>query len=130
MSGSGFVHYWGSRRNVMKVLLIVLLMAVGAAAATSVRADDAFSLPGIGSFGIAPAPSNLVGGEALSTKSDVKPLEAVLAAIDRRLPGRALGARLVEWRGRQAYAIRWIGEDGKVRDITADAVSGDILRER
>ena len=52
------------------------------------------------------------------------------ATIKRRLPGQALGARLVEWQGREAYEIRWIGENGKVRDITADAVSGDILDER
>lgn len=113
----------------MRVLDLTLFLAVGAAVAGNALADDGFSLPGFGSFGIAPAPSNLVADDKTSVDR-IKPLESVLEAIDRRLPGRALDARLVDWRGRQAYAIRWIGENGKVRDIKADAASGDILDER
>jgi len=115
----------------MKVLLSVLLLAVGVFAVQNTRADDAFSMPGVGGFGIAPAPSNLIGSRGLRpTNAEVKPLEAVLAMIGRRLPGRALDAELVDWKGRQAYAIRWIGKDGKVHDITADAMNGDILHKR
>ena len=114
----------------MKVLLSVLLLAAGVAADQSAHADDAFSMPILGGVGMAPAPSNLIGGDTLVSEAEIKPLEAVLAMISRRLPGRALDAELVNWKGRQAYAIRWIGKDGKVRDITADAASGQILDER
>ena len=113
----------------MKVLTAILLLAFSAAFVGNAFADDGLRVPGLGNFGIAPAPSNLIEGQTRSLKR-VKPLESVLATIKRRLPGRALGARLVEWQGREAYAIRWMGENGVVRDITADAVSGDILDER
>ncbi|MGI9418880.1 MAG: PepSY domain-containing protein [Geminicoccaceae bacterium] len=113
----------------MKVLTTVLLLAAGVAVAGNAFADDGFRLPGLSNFGIAPAPSKLIDNQPKAVDK-AKPLESVLAAIDRRLPGRALDARMVEWQGRQAYAIRWIGDDGQVRDITADAVSGDILDER
>ncbi|MEM9624665.1 MAG: hypothetical protein AAGA21_00420 [Pseudomonadota bacterium] len=113
----------------MKVLVTLICLAVGSAAAGDVRAADGFKLPGFGQFGIAPAPSKLIDDQPRAAER-VKPLEAVLDTIRRRLPGRALGARLVQWQGREAYEIRWIGENGKVHDITADAVSGDILDER
>lgn len=113
----------------MKVLIPALFLVVVSAVAGNVRADDGFTLPGLGHFGIAPAPSKLIDDQPKAVER-AKPLESVLETIRRRLPGRALGARLVDWRGREAYEIRWIGEDGKVHDITADAVSGDILDER
>lgn len=113
----------------MKVLIAVLLLAAGLAAAGHADADDGFRLPGFGNFGIAPAPSKLIDDQPRAVER-AKPLEAVLETIRRRLPGRALGARLAEWRGREVYEIRWIGENGKVHDITADAVSGKILEER
>ncbi|MEZ5932038.1 MAG: hypothetical protein R3F54_08825 [Alphaproteobacteria bacterium] len=113
----------------MKVLSTVLLLVVGAAGAGSAFADDGFRLPGLGNFGIAPAPSKLIDSQA-GTVERAKPLEAVLDTIRRRLPGRALGAKLAEWRGREVYEIRWMGENGQVHDITADAVSGKILDER
>lgn len=113
----------------MKVLTTVLLLFAGVIAAGSAFADDGFRIPGLGKFGIAPAPSKLVDSQ-LTPKDQVKPLEAVLDAIKRRFPGRALGARLVDWQGRDAYEIRWMGENGKVHDITADAASGKILEER
>ena len=113
----------------MKVLTAVLSLAVGLTVAGGARADDGFRLPGLGNFGIAPAPSMLIDDQPKAS-ARTKPLEAVIETIRRRLPGRALGARLVEWQGREAYAIRWMGENGVVSDITADAVSGDILDER
>jgi uncharacterized membrane protein YkoI len=36
----------------------------------------------------------------------------------------------VDRRGRQAYEIRWMGDNGKVSDITADAMSGEIVDKR
>ncbi len=113
----------------MKVFSAFLLLVVSLAVSRHVTAEDGFRLPGLGNFGIAPAPSKLIDSQTRSVER-AKPLEAVLAAIERRLPGRALGARLVETRGREVYEIRWMGENGKVHDITADAASGDILSQR
>lgn len=113
----------------MKVLTQVMLLVAGLAGAGGAFADDGFRLPGLGNFGIAPAPSKLIDSQPRPAEQ-AKPLEAVLEAIRRRLPGRALGAKLAQWRGREVYEIRWIGENGQVRDITADAVSGKILSER
>ena len=59
-----------------------------------------------------------------------KPLEAVIETIRRRLPdGRSVPGW---WSGRAARPMRsaGMGENGVVSDITADAVSGDILDER
>lgn len=113
----------------MKVLVLALFLLLGAFAGGSVHAADGLSLPGIGKLGILPGSNNLVADQPKAIERP-KPLEAVLQAIKRRLPGRALGAKLVERRGRQAYEIRWMGDNGKVHDITADAVSGDIMEER
>lgn len=113
----------------MKVLVAVMCLVVGSAAAGSAQAADGFKLPGLGKFGIAPAPSKLIDDQPKAAER-AKPLESVLETIRRRLPGRALGAKLAKWQGREVYEIRWIGENGKVHDITADAVSGDILDER
>lgn len=113
----------------MKLLAKISLLSLGLVIAGNASADDRFRLPGFGQFGAGPAPSKLIDSQSRSVEK-AKPLEAVIDAIRMRLPGRALGARLVEWRGREAYEIRWISEDGKVHDITADAVSGKILDER
>jgi uncharacterized membrane protein YkoI len=59
-----------------------------------------------------------------------KPLEIVLRSIRQRVPGRALDARLIERDGRSAYRIKWMGQNGKVHDIVADAVSGQIMKMR
>jgi uncharacterized membrane protein YkoI len=61
---------------------------------------------------------------------ELQPLGAVLRGIGRRYPGRALDARRVERDGRPLYQIKWLGQDGKVRDITADARTGQILQVR
>lgn len=113
----------------MNVLKIASLLLFGLVVAGQASADESLRLPGLGKFGIAPAPSTLIDGQTRAA-AESKPLESVIEMIRLRLPGRALGARLVEWQGREAYEIRWIGDNGVVRDITADAVSGDILDER
>ena len=86
----------------MKVFITVLLLVTSVTAVRHVAAEDGFRLPGLGNFGIAPAPSRLNDSQTRSVER-AKPLEAVLAAIERRLPGRALGARLIESRGREVY---------------------------
>jgi uncharacterized membrane protein YkoI len=62
--------------------------------------------------------------------ADQRPLGAVLRSIAKRYPGRALDARQIERDGRALYQIKWLGDDGKVRDITADARTGQILQVR
>jgi hypothetical protein len=59
-----------------------------------------------------------------------QPLGAVLRAIGERYPGHALDARRIERDGRALYRIKWLGDDGKVREITADARTGEILSVR
>ncbi|HSA80574.1 MAG TPA: PepSY domain-containing protein [Geminicoccaceae bacterium] len=59
-----------------------------------------------------------------------QPLGAVLRTIGERYPGHALEARRIERDGRAVYRIKWLGDDGKVREITADARTGEILTVR
>jgi len=61
---------------------------------------------------------------------DTKPLGDVLSQIGKRYPGRALDAKKIERGGEPAYAIKWLGEDGQVREIVADARTGEILDMR
>jgi uncharacterized membrane protein YkoI len=65
----------------------------------------------------------------LAQTGDVKPLAQVLQTIGQRFPGHALDAELVGQR-EPRYRVKWLGEDGKVREITADARSGEILDVR
>jgi uncharacterized membrane protein YkoI len=60
----------------------------------------------------------------------VQPLGQVLRRIEERYPGRALDAELIEREQAPIYRIKWLGEDGKVREITADARTGRILGVR
>jgi len=60
---------------------------------------------------------------------DVKPLAQVLDTIGKRFPGRALDAELVN-QGKPTYRVKWLGDDGKVREVTADARSGKITDVR
>ena len=114
----------------MKVHVLILFLIVGMAAGRNLHAEDGLALPGLGDFGIKPGASSLVADQTRSLTQEPKPLETVLQAIKQSLPGRALGARLVDRSGRQAYEIRWMGENGKVSDITADAMSGEIVDKR
>jgi hypothetical protein len=70
------------------------------------------------------------GSNGIVLIASQQPLGAVLRAIGERYPGRALDARRVERDGRALYRIKWLGGDGKVRDITADAETGEILSVR
>ena len=93
----------------MRLVLLVLLVLAGLGAAD---------------------PGALAAGRAgtLLEIADQPPLGAVLRAIGQRYPGRALAAQAIERDGRSLYRIKWLGTDGKVRDITADARTGEILR--
>ena len=60
----------------------------------------------------------------------VQPLGAVLKRIGQRYPGRALDAQLNERGDPPVYRVKWLGDDGKVREVTADARTGRILDVR
>jgi hypothetical protein len=75
------------------------------------------------------AASEPAGTLLLAQAGDVKPLAQVLQTIGQRFPGHALDAELVN-QGEPRYRVKWLGEDGKVREITADARSGQILDVR
>jgi len=78
----------------------------------------------------APVPGAAVAQRVAAEDTAVIPLGRVLHAIAERFPGHALDAALVERDGRPVYRIKWLGRDGKVRDILADARTGEILRVR
>jgi uncharacterized membrane protein YkoI len=66
----------------------------------------------------------------LAQADDIKPLAEVLQTIGQRFPGHALDAELVRGQGEPRYRVKWLGEDGKVREVTCDARSGQILDVR
>jgi uncharacterized membrane protein YkoI len=93
-------------------LLAVVLLVCGLAAAAS------------------PAWPAARGGGAVMAQEGVQPLGRILRQIEQRYPGRALDAELIERQQATIYRIKWLGEDGKVREITADARTGRILDVR
>src|SRR5919106_3656610 len=71
------------------------------------------------------------GGSAVVAQSEgVQPLGKVLLPNEARYPGPALDAQLIEREQSAIYRIKWLGEDGKLREITADARTGRILEVR
>jgi uncharacterized membrane protein YkoI len=94
-------------------LLAVVLLACGLTAAAS------------------PAwPASPGAGPVLAQAEGVQRLAKVLRRIEDRYPGRALDAELIERQQSPIYRIKWLGEDGKVREVTADARTGRILEVR
>ena len=57
-------------------------------------------------------------------------LAEVLQRIEARFPGRALDAKYRKRDEPPVYRVKWLGADGKVREITADARSGKIVAVR
>lgn len=119
----------------MKIHRLIVLLILGLSIGGNPSVADGSFLQGLANFSVKPEPLGLIADESLSRslsaeQQEPKSLETVLQSIERSLPGRALGARLVDRRGRQAYEIRWMGDNGKVSDITADALSGEIVDRR
>ncbi|MGH6899806.1 MAG: PepSY domain-containing protein [Geminicoccaceae bacterium] len=69
-------------------------------------------------------------GSIVAQAESVQPLGAVLKRIGQRYPGRALDAQLNEREDPPVYRVKWLGDDGKVREVTADARTGRILDVR
>lgn len=58
------------------------------------------------------------------------PLSQVIAAIQRRAPGRLLDSGIEPGAdGRSVYRVRWAAKDGRRIDFIADAQTGAILSE-
>jgi uncharacterized membrane protein YkoI len=66
----------------------------------------------------------------LAQAEGVQPLGRVLRAIEQSYPGRALDAELIERAEPPVYRIKWLGEDGQVREVRVDARTGRILEVR
>ena len=94
----------------MRLLAVVLLVCAAAA-------SPAWSAPSRATAVVAQA-------------EGVQPLGQVLRQIGSRSPGRALDAQLIERGDPPVYRIKWLGEDGTVREVTADARTGRILAVR
>lgn len=75
-------------------------------------------------------PASFGRGPVMAQAEGVQPLGKVLRRIEQRFPGHALDAELVEGADPPVYRVKWLGEDGKVREVTADAKSGRILEVR
>jgi hypothetical protein len=84
----------------------------------------------LASLGAASPGALAAGSGALLWIADRPSLGVVLRRISDRFPGRALTAQTIERHGRALYRIKWLGADGKVRDITCDARTGEILSVR
>ena len=70
-----------------------------------------------------------LGTLQLAQAEEVKQLAQILQTIGERFPGHALDAELIT-QGEPRYRVKWLGEDGKVREVTSDAKSGQILDVR
>jgi uncharacterized membrane protein YkoI len=75
-------------------------------------------------------PASDRSGPVVAQAEKVESLSAVLKRIERRYPGRALDAQLNERADPPVYRVKWLGDDGKVREVTADARTGRILEVR
>lgn len=95
----------------MRLLGLVLLIGLATAAGPAWSAADGL-------------------GPMVAQAEKIEPLGAVLKRIEQRYPGRALDAQLNERADPPIYRVKWLGEDGKVREVTADARTGRILDVR
>ena len=111
----------------MRAAVLALISLLIAVSAPPVAAG---ALPASMALTDVPAAPGAWRGGGLHLVAESKPLGAVLRAIGARYPGHALDARRVERDGRPLYRIKWLGDDGKVREITADAATGEILSVR
>jgi len=63
----------------------------------------------------------------LRHQGEIMPLAEILQRVSGKYPGQPLEVELKERKPHLAYEIRMLSEDGVVREITVDAVTGDIL---
>jgi hypothetical protein len=113
----------------MRPLRLTLAAVLLAVTVLLLASPAVLAVPGLRLAGAAGA-LHRGASSGIAPIADQQPLGAVLRAIGERYPGRALDARRIERDGRALYRIKWLGDDGKVRDITADAETGAILSVR
>ena len=77
-----------------------------------------------------PSAAPFVEDRVVAQAQGVQPLGRILRAIGQSYPGRALDAELLEGAEPPVYRIKWLGEDGKVREVRVDARTGNILEVR
>lgn len=58
----------------------------------------------------------------------ILPLDALLQAVARQLPGRVVGVELEEDDGRMVYELKWLLPDGRRLEIELDASDGRWLQ--
>ena len=75
-------------------------------------------------------PASLGKAPVMAQAEGVQPLGRVLRQIEQRFPGRALDAELIERAEPPVYRVKWLGEDGKVREVRVNARTGRILGVR
>ena len=63
----------------------------------------------------------------LRHKGEIMPLAEILQRLAGKYPGQALEVELEERKPHPVYEIELLGEDGVVREITIDAVNGNII---
>lgn len=63
----------------------------------------------------------------LRHKGEIMPLAEILQRVAGKYPGQPLEVELKDHKPHLAYEIELLGEDGVVREITVDAVTGDII---
>ena len=57
-----------------------------------------------------------------------RPLKDILRQLRGQMDGRVLDAQLDSAGGRSIYLIKVLGRDGRVRILSVDALSGQVLR--
>jgi len=63
----------------------------------------------------------------LRHKGEIMPLADILQRVAGKYPGQPLEVELKERKPHLVYEIELLGDDSVVREITVDAVTGDIL---
>jgi len=66
----------------------------------------------------------------LRHQGEILPFSEILQHVNTNHPGQVLEVELKERKPHPVYKIEMLGDDGVVREISVDAVNGDILKEK
>lgn len=64
------------------------------------------------------------------TRGEIAPLEVVLAAVKREIPGEVVGVELERRQAEWIYMFKIISPDGRILRVVADARTGKVLAAR
>ena len=110
------------RRASIAAVLVVALMAPQMAHAQRDRRDEDPS-PSLGRAAAAQQQQARQGVQ----EGRLVPMAQVVAALNRRTPGKQQDARIDRVGERQVYRIPWVTSDGRRINYVVDAQSGAIL---